>query len=193
MPPKAKFTKEEIVEAGLSIVREGGIDSLTARTLGDRLGSSARPIFTVFKSMDEVHQAVIGAAREVYDGYIGEGLSETLSFKGVGAAYIRFAIVEPKLFQLLFMSEQASAPNIDKILPSIEENYERILNSITEGYGLDEKTAERLYRHLWIYSHGIAALCATKMCCFTGAEISEMITEVFISLLDKMKNQRLFD
>ena len=185
MPPKAKFTKEEIVEAGLSIVREGGIDSLTARTLGDRLGSSARPIFTVCKSMDEVHQAVIGAAREVYDGYIGEGLSETLSFKGVGAAYIRFAIVEPKLFQLLFMSEQEAIPDISGILPLIDENYNKILLSIDKDYGVKGVQAEKLYQHLWIYTHGIASLCATKMCRFTEEEIGGMMTEVCLALLGR--------
>ena len=40
-----------------------------------------------------------------------------------------------------------------------------------------------LYRHLWIYSHGIATLCATSMCKFTGEEIGNMLTEVFKSLL----------
>ena len=48
MPPKAKFTREEIVEAAFSIVKADGFEALTSRALGTRLGSSARPIFTVF-------------------------------------------------------------------------------------------------------------------------------------------------
>ena len=59
MPPKAKFSKEQITEAGLQIVREKGADSLTARALGEKLGSSSCPIFTVFKNMEEVQQSVI--------------------------------------------------------------------------------------------------------------------------------------
>ena len=47
MPPKAKFSKEQITEAGLQIVREKGADSLTARALGEKLGSSSCPVFTV--------------------------------------------------------------------------------------------------------------------------------------------------
>lgn len=47
MPPKAKFTKEQIVNAALDIIRENGTSELTARALGKRLGSSACPIFTV--------------------------------------------------------------------------------------------------------------------------------------------------
>ena len=48
MPPKAKFTKAEIIEAALNIVRADGYEALTSRALGTYLGSSARPIFTVF-------------------------------------------------------------------------------------------------------------------------------------------------
>ena len=54
MPPKAKFTKEEIIAAALKITREQGIGAVTARELGARLGSSARPVFTVFSSMEEL-------------------------------------------------------------------------------------------------------------------------------------------
>ena len=54
MPPKAKFTQEEIIEAALNIVRTNGYEALTSRALGTYLSSSARPIFTVFKNMEEV-------------------------------------------------------------------------------------------------------------------------------------------
>ena len=33
MPPKAKFTKDEIIEAAVGIVREEGFSALTARVL----------------------------------------------------------------------------------------------------------------------------------------------------------------
>lgn len=187
MPPKAKFTREEIVKTALEIVRVDGFDELTSRTLGEKLGSSARPIFTVFKSMEDVCTAVKEAAKAIYREYIERGLSEKLAFRGVGTQYILFSVNEPKLFQLLFMTEQAQVPNLSNILPMIDESYEKILFSIQEGYGFDKNDAEKLYHHLWIYSHGIATLCATKMCIFTGEEISRMMTDVFISLLKNMK------
>lgn len=187
MPPKAKFTKEQITKAALEIVRAENFESLTARALGKKLGSSACPIFTVFANMEEVQRAVLKEIREVYKGYVEKGLSETPAFKGVGTQYILFAINEPKLFQILFMSEQAKEPNINNILPIIDESYDKILVSITNSYALKVNEAEKLYKHLWIYTHGIASLCATKMCRFTGEEISEMLTEVFTSLMSNMK------
>ena len=70
MPPKAKFTKEEIINAAFDIVRKNGLLSLTARTLGAKLGSSARPIFTVFTGMEEVIAEVKDCARKEYNKYI---------------------------------------------------------------------------------------------------------------------------
>lgn len=184
MPPKAKFTKEEIIEAALNIVKTDGFEALTSRELGSHLGSSARPIFTVFKNMEEVQQAVVESAKRLYKEYISQGLTEDHPFKSVGTHYILFSVNEPKLFQLLFMTEQPQIPNLSGVLPLIEESYEEILLSIQDDYGIDELLAKKLYHHLWIYTHGIATLCATKMCRFTGTEISSMITEVFTSILN---------
>ena len=187
MPPKCKFTREEIVQAALEIARSEGAASVTARALGAKLGSSPKPIFSVFENMEEVQTEVQRAAKALYAGYIQIGLQQTLAFKGVGTQYILFAIREPKLFQLLFMSEQPQKPPVSGILPIIDESYGQILQSVRDGYGLSKEDAEALYRHLWIYTHGIAALCATNTCSFTGEEISAMMTEVCRSLLREIR------
>ena len=110
MPPKAKFTREEVIEAALKIVMREGIENLTARALAGELGSSARPVFTVFSGMDEVQCEVQKAAHALYNKMVEQGLKENLAFKGVGKAYIRFAIEYPKLFQMLFMREKSTVP-----------------------------------------------------------------------------------
>ncbi len=191
MPPKAKFTKDEIIEAAVGIVREEGFSALTARVLGARLGSSARPVFTVFQGMEEVQQAVIRRAKEIYGEYVEKGLSDDIPFRGVGTQYILFSIREPKLFQLLFMKEQKKMPELSGVLPLIDDNYGKILLSIEQSYGLKGPSAERLYRHMWIYSHGIAALCATGMCRFTGEEIKGMLAEAGKGILKNMKGENL--
>lgn len=191
MPPKAKFTRDEIVQAGLNIVRENGMEALSARALGAALGSSARPVFTVFQSMEEVQGEVLEAARSRYDEYVRRGLEQEPAFKGVGTQYILFAIQEPKLFQLLFMTEQKQSPSVVNVLPMIDDNYGDILRSVQNGYQLSEEQAEQMYRHLWIYTHGIAALCATNMCVFSAEEISGLMTQVFQGVLKEIKGDAL--
>ncbi len=80
MPPKAKFSKTEITDAALNIVANSGIDALTARSLGEALGSSPRPIFTVFDSMEEVQTQVLKKAEHIYSSLVAEGLKEELPF-----------------------------------------------------------------------------------------------------------------
>ena len=58
MPPRAKYTREEITEIALGIVAESGVESLNARSLAEAMGTSTRPIFTAFRNMEELESAV---------------------------------------------------------------------------------------------------------------------------------------
>jgi AcrR family transcriptional regulator len=193
MPPKAKFTKEQITQAAIQIVREKGMGAVTSRELGKKLGSSACPIFTVFSNMEEVNMEIIKAAKQVYKFFVQEGLKEENAFKGVGTAYIKFAMKEPKLFQILFMSEKQELMDKKHTLMMLDDNYEDILRSVQTPNGLNEEEAEKLYEHLWIYTHGIATLCATRVCTFTSQEIGAMMSEVFTSLLSSYKERKSDD
>lgn len=192
MPPKCKFTREEIIQTALDIARNEGANAITARALGAKLGASSKPIFGAFAGMDEVQQEIVAAARKLYNTYVDDGLKQTKmpAFKCVGLQYIKFAVEESKLFQMLFMSEQSKKPTVANVLPVIDDNYSMILKSVQKSYDLREAEAEKLYRHLWVYTHGIAVLCATNMCTFTGKQIGNMITEVCASILKKLREDR---
>lgn len=187
MPPKCKFTRNEIIQAALDIARTEGISFITARALGTKLGSSSKPIFSIFDNMEEVQTEVKKAAKALYAEYVKRGLGEKPAFKGVGMQYISFAIKEPKLFQLLFMSEQPDKTGVSNVLPIIEDSYDEILQSVKSNYDLNEDDAEKLYQHLWIYTHGIAVLYATNMCTFSFEDIERMLTEVCMSILNNIK------
>lgn len=182
MPPKAKFTREEIIEAAFQMARAEGIDRITARELGKKLQSSARPIFTVFENMEEVRSKVIARAKEVYGSYVAEGLRQELAFKGVGMAYIRFSMEEPMLFRLLFMSAVPGKSGVETILPQIDASYEDILQSV-QKYVDSREAADMIYQHLWTYTHGIATMCATGLCSYTTEQIGERLTQIFVALM----------
>lgn len=193
MPPAAKFTRGEIAQAALAIVRRDGPGALTARSLATELKSSPRPIFTVFESVDDVRRAVLDAARELYASYVSRGLAEDPPFKGAGLQYIRFAAEEPMLFRLLFLSPKEPPVPIYGVLPAMDENYERILDSLTDYYGLTREEGEALYGHLGVYSHGLATLIASKLAEFAPDEISRRLTEVFTGLLAETKRRKKHD
>ena len=65
MPPKSKISKEDIVSAGVDLVRRSGEKGLNARNLAAALGCSTQPIFTNFPSMEELRKSVICKASEL--------------------------------------------------------------------------------------------------------------------------------
>ncbi len=192
MPPKPKFTKEEIVEKALALVASGGSEALTAQSLGSALGSSARPIFTVFKSMKEVHDEVYAAAMRRFEGYTrecDEGKGEMPLFKAIGMQMIRFGIREPKLFQLLFMTENRDNESFEDIYRTLGTPADVCIRAIELDYGLDREKAGQLFENMWIYTFGIGALCATGVCRFSEEKIGRMLSTQFralmLSLTDK--------
>ena len=191
MPPKPKFTKEEIVAAALELVSKKGTEALTARELGDRLGSSARPIFTVFNSMEEVQEAVRAAALKRFESYAQKAMQYTPVFKQVGMQMILFAIEEPKLYQLLYMSENAGATDFDGIVARLGDVAHLCVDVIRRDYGLSKEDAKTLFEHVWIYTFGIGALCATGMCRFSREEIIQMLGQDFMAMLFFAKSGRL--
>lgn len=183
MPPKPKFKKEEIISCALDIVSKQGIGALTAKHLGDKLGSSARPIFTVFASMSEVQQEVRQAAMEYFDSYSPKMDSDIPMFKKLGIKMVHFANEEPKLFQLLFMQENEDADTFDDIYGLLGDTAQMSISAIEKNYALSTDKAKKLFENVWIYTFGIGALCATGACRFSERELSEMLSQQFNAVM----------
>ena len=52
MPPKARITKEMILNTALDLTRQSGFETVNARSVAGRLQCSTRPIFTCYENME---------------------------------------------------------------------------------------------------------------------------------------------
>jgi AcrR family transcriptional regulator len=181
MPPKARYTREEISEAAYEMVRKYGKDLLTARSLAATLETSTAPIFTAFSSIDEVMESVKERAYALYSEYIAEGLLEEIPFKASGLKYIQFAKDEPELFRLLFMGSPEKLPNGD-FVPASDGNSSLVQSALEKSWGIDKESAKRIYNHLTIYCHGIAVFIVQQSASFSDEDIGRMLSEVFYAL-----------
>ena len=188
MPPKTKFTKEQITKAALGVVSEKGAQALTAKELGAALGTSTTPIFTVFNSMQEVQDAVMLAAMERFEEYAHKAAHLGPVFKQVGMQMIMFAKEEPKLYQLIFMSSISEAQTFDDIYARLGSVADECLDVLQKDYDLSKDNAKTLFEHVWIHTFGIGALCATGMCDFSHEQIAEMLTQDFTAMMMLMKS-----
>ena len=66
MPPKFKFSKDEILQNALDLVREEGAAALTTRKLGKRLSTTQSPIFSAYEKVEALQADVKQAAKELF-------------------------------------------------------------------------------------------------------------------------------
>ena len=188
MPPKPKFTKEEIAAAALAIIKEKGVGALTARDLGSRLGASARPIFTIFKNMDEVKWAARELALREFEDYASDFTEYTPAFKRVGMLMVSYAIHEPELFKLLFMQEHSESRSFESSIRELGHLVDTCIELIQKDYQLSPAEAKTLFEQVWVHTFGLGALCAMKVCDFTEEEVAEKLGQVFTGLLMMLKS-----
>ncbi len=187
MPPKFKFTKEEIIAAATNVIRKGGSDRLTARALAEELGSSPKPIFGLFNGMEEVRSEVIKAADDIYKGYLQREMSGAKypPYKASGIAYILFAKDEPELFKLLFMRDRSGETVIED-----RESIRHIIDIIMKNLEISEDDAYALHLNMWIYVHGIATMMATSYIVWDIEFISQALTDAYMGFKCKYTGGR---
>ena len=178
MPPKCRFTREEIIQAALDLTAEKGVGALTARGLAQRLGSSAKPIFGLFANMEEVQQEVVKAANLRYQEYLRQDMSAGRypPYKASGMAYIRFAREQKELFKLLFMRDRTHEEM------AAGDELEALLGLIQKNMGLGRDDAYRFHLEMWIYVHGIATMIATAYLEWDMDFISAALTDAYQGL-----------
>lgn len=183
MAPKYKFTKEEMVEAALQVVRTKGIGGLTAKTMADELGTSTQPIFTSFGSMEGIKREVYAAAVRVYDGYTDAGLKAEVPFFGVGMQYIQFAREEPELYRLLFLSRETDL----SAMKSMEHLQQLVRPTLMRIYCMTSQEADLYFRNLWLVVHSLSTLIVTGDCPYSDQEIGRILTGFSISICKSIK------
>ena len=179
MPPRAKYTKEEIVKVAFDMAREKGFESVTARELGKRLGTSATPIFTAFQNMHELQQEVRRLARKEFESYVADVMNYTPAFKRYGIQMIQFAKQEPHLFRLLYMGVNEESQPFDEMLKELGETVPDCMEFVQKDYDVSRQEAEILFRQAWISTFSICVLIVNKICRFSDKEIMEMLGMAF--------------
>jgi len=99
---KAVYTQEDIVKAGLELVRRGGLRALSARRVAEVLGASTAPVYSNFATMEELANAIKRAAVQelltlTHQPHADDG------FLNMGVGILKFVWDWPELYAALFL------------------------------------------------------------------------------------------
>lgn len=173
MPPKAKFTREEIVSAALEVARSKGIEAVTAREVGNYLGTSSSPVFVAFKNMDELLNEVYNSAVKEYSDYIADSVNYTPAFKQFGFRLIEFASTQPNLFKMIYKYRQGEK-SYSKMIMSIPAA-DFCVHTVMEQAQVDYENAKLIFEEVLLAGLGICYMIADNKCTFTEQDLNKYL------------------
>jgi AcrR family transcriptional regulator len=163
MPPKQSITKDMVIDAAFSIVREKGISALSARNIAKRLNCSTQPVYSCFKSMTDLEQEVVQkAARFTQNEYLVSKTRRDNNFMSIGLGYIAMARQEKHLFDLLYVSGKVRLDFENHFFPVDTGILIRVMRRDPYLADLPEEDLLELLRHMWIYTHGLTVLTSVN-------------------------------
>ncbi|MCI8657864.1 MAG: WHG domain-containing protein [Oscillospiraceae bacterium] len=172
--PKAKVTRDMVVEAAFAVARAAGAEQVNARTVSEKLGCSTQPVMYHFATIEALKRAVYAKADRYHSDYLME--TEDLPL-GIGLNYIRFAIEELHLFRFLFQSGFAVEGSLPEMLDSAE--LEPILSAMQGVLGLGAGQTKEVFLTVALFTHGYASIIANNRLEFDEAAVSKHLERVW--------------
>lgn len=157
MPKKVVFSREDVVRKGFEILKEHGINNITARNIAKKLKSSPAPIYSYFSSMDELKEELIEVAKEQFLSYIRKPYTD-LVFLNVGMGIVIFAREERELFSSIFLKNNSYRDIISEFKKTVYMEIEDDPRFID----ISKEDKDWLLEKCWIYAHGLATLVSTE-------------------------------
>lgn len=191
MSTSIKISKDMILDAAFSIVKESGMEGLSNRELAKKLNCSIRPIYYQFESAEQMQKELYSKIEKYFYKFLMDNMVDDIpKYKQIGINYIKFAKKEKKLFQILFVNGTNLSP--DAFVSKDGEDYKELEKLIRLSTNLNEDEIKSFHTKMWIFSHGIATLVANDTINLTDEQISELLSYEFqaLMLLDENPNNK---
>ena len=177
MARKESVTKNDILEAAFSILREEGIEQVTARKLAARANCSTQPIFRIYKSINELIEELFFKSCEFFRDYYRTFPRQAVTpFVNLGYAYILFAQKNKKIFEFVFLSRDRHGKTLYDLING-EEGYVSREIQLAASQGC--KHASELFMKMWIFIHGAASMSLTDDYDLKENETIEMLKDAY--------------
>lgn len=181
MPAIKKVSKDEIVDAAVEVLCDGGFSAVNARSVAKKLGCSTQPIYFSFRNMDELKAAVSERAVKMHTMRVRDSLriheGNDSRYSSYGMGFVKFAAEEKQLFRWLYLEGEQPGAYQNDVLTS------EIIDVIVDEFGYSEDVARRFHRDMVYFSYGLAILANTDHLNLTEKELREAFRREFRALI----------
>lgn len=188
MPPKARISKEMIMEEAFQIARTEGADRITARSISERLKCSTQPVLYYFETVAEIKAAVYEKVNEYHTQWLMNMERDYGNpMLNIGMNYIRFAVEEKNLFRFLFQSNEFSGISLNDLIQS--EDIEEMMQVCGEEAGVTAEEAKEIFTLIFVFAHGYASMFANNEMVYEETVLETALTKAFLGAMYAAKEE----
>jgi len=153
-----------MLQEAVRTIQKDGVESLTLRGVGERLGVSRSALYRHFADKQALLSAVAGEGfrllrSTLFEAWNSEGRGRP-GFEAMGAAYVRFAVTHTSHYRVMFggfvAGESRPAPPPD--LDAFQVLVDALAEQQTQGLVRKDDDPRQLAQFIWAVVHGIAML-----------------------------------
>jgi len=158
MAPKRRHTRETILKGSFNFVREKGYEKISARRIANYINASTAPIYSNFKSMEELEMVLEDKAVDTLKDVLMEEMNKkTTNFLDLPLKYIEFALDERNLFNQISKSKKS----METMKENLEETvYVKMIENMKKSdivKNMKDSELHEIIFKTWLQSHGIAS------------------------------------
>jgi len=146
-------------------IRKEGVDGVTLRAVGKRLGVSRTALYRHFADKPALLAAV---AREGFQAF-SRDLSQAWTaagggrdgFRAMGAAYVKFAITNPSHYRVMFGAFKDLCERDAELAADAQASFQVLLDAVVmlqQGGLLRGDPPQTVAQYIWATVHGVAML-----------------------------------
>ncbi len=197
--------KKEILEAAKKLFTEQGYEATSIRNIAEKIEYSPATVYLYYKDRDEIMHALHQDGFKMLVEYLS--VTATLAdpferLKGMGKAYIKFAMEQPDMYNLIFVLEDAMKhvascydENWDEGDRAFDVLHKTVLDCQQHGH-FQNLEPYGLAFMIWSTMHGMCALRISGHLEHVAEakkitpDLDSLVThtfDTFISVLEKLK------
>jgi AcrR family transcriptional regulator len=157
--------RRALVREAVHTIQAKGVDALTLRAVGQKLGVSRTALYRHFADKSALLAAVAGEGFRLLRLQLVEAWEQggrgVQAFEAMGAAYVRFAVANPSHYRVMFggfVHDSATDPELAQEGAGAFQALVDALVALQRSGSVRRDEPLQLARFIWAVVHGIAML-----------------------------------
>lgn len=178
--------RELIIGASTELIRDAGLEGLSAREIARRIDYSPGTIYTSFENLDDLVLTIEGRLIDsLLDALasLPQEREDRARVQKIARRYLEFVAENPKLWNLLLEHNLPASRAVPdwyrQKLEALMKTLERALLPLAKG-GISDDDLSRSARVLWAGVHGIASLSTANKLSMVASDHAGVMMDDFV-------------